>query len=242
MSCNILPAPPVYASTGNDWCKTQDIAGANKLLDEAGWVRGADGIRAKDGVRLSILYQTSTNSVRQGTQALIKQMWRQIGVETEAQEHQRVGILRQRSIEPGHLSEVLRGHPDVYQQLRRHRPPGLHAELDLQGDPRSGEPVIGNNIPRYCNPEYDKLAALLAKTAGIEKRAVIARRMNDMLIDYGAFIRWSIAARWLPTRCPSAESVTTRGTRPCGTSRSGTAGSSAFASLHGRVLRRTPSV
>ena len=34
-------------------------------------------------MRISILYQTSTNSVRQGTQALIKQMWEQIGVETE---------------------------------------------------------------------------------------------------------------------------------------------------------------
>jgi peptide/nickel transport system substrate-binding protein len=30
-----------------------DVAGANKLLDDAGWVRGADGVRAKGGVRLS---------------------------------------------------------------------------------------------------------------------------------------------------------------------------------------------
>ena len=76
VTCNVLSAPPVYASTANDWCMTQDVEFANRLLDEAGWVRGRSGIRAKDGVRLSILYQTSTNSVRQGTQALIKQMWR----------------------------------------------------------------------------------------------------------------------------------------------------------------------
>jgi peptide/nickel transport system substrate-binding protein len=30
-----------------------DVNGANKLLDDAGWARGADGIRAKGGVRLS---------------------------------------------------------------------------------------------------------------------------------------------------------------------------------------------
>jgi peptide/nickel transport system substrate-binding protein len=30
-----------------------DVAGANALLDQAGWVRGADGVRAKDGVRLA---------------------------------------------------------------------------------------------------------------------------------------------------------------------------------------------
>ncbi|MDP7622054.1 MAG: peptide ABC transporter substrate-binding protein, partial [SAR324 cluster bacterium] len=83
ISCNVLPAPAIYASTANDECKTQNIAEANRLLDAAGWKRGSDGIRQKDGVRISILYQTSTNSVRQATQAFIKDMWKQIGVETE---------------------------------------------------------------------------------------------------------------------------------------------------------------
>ncbi|NIP13839.1 MAG: peptide ABC transporter substrate-binding protein, partial [Pseudomonadales bacterium] len=79
-TCNVIPAPSIYVSTANDECLTQNIDEANRILDEAGWVRGSDGIREKDGVRLSILYQTSTNSVRQGTQALIKQWWEQIGV------------------------------------------------------------------------------------------------------------------------------------------------------------------
>ena len=83
ISCNVLPAPAIYASDANDECKTQNVAEANRILDEAGWVPGSDGVRAKDGVRLSILYQTSTNSVRQGTQAFIKEMWKAIGVETE---------------------------------------------------------------------------------------------------------------------------------------------------------------
>ena len=83
VACNVLPAPPVYASTANDACMAPDIEEANRILDEAGWLPGDDGVREKDGVRLSILYQTSTNSVRQGTQALVKQMWGQIGVETE---------------------------------------------------------------------------------------------------------------------------------------------------------------
>ncbi|MDE0105103.1 MAG: peptide ABC transporter substrate-binding protein, partial [Bryobacterales bacterium] len=71
VTCNVLPAPAVYASTANDECKTPNVDEANRILDEAGWAHGSDGVRAKDGVRLSILYQTSTNSVRQGTQALI---------------------------------------------------------------------------------------------------------------------------------------------------------------------------
>lgn len=39
----------------------QDIAGANALLDAAGWARGADGIRNKDGVRFSGTIRTFAN-------------------------------------------------------------------------------------------------------------------------------------------------------------------------------------
>ena len=81
-TCNLVPAPALYASD-NTGCLTQDIAGANAMLEAAGWVKGSDGVRAKNGVRLSILYQTSTNAVRQDFQALIKDSWNQIGVETE---------------------------------------------------------------------------------------------------------------------------------------------------------------
>ena len=188
MTCNVLPAPPVYASTANDWCKTQDVAAANKLLDEAGWVRGSDGIRAKNGVRLSILYQTSTNSVRQGTQALIKQMWRQIGVETEL-----------KNISASVFFGSDPASPDTYQkfyadiQMYANQFNGTDPQAYMQGwlckeIPGPGNQWIGNNMPRYCNPEYEELAARLAKTAGIEKRAAIARRLNDMLMDYGALI------------------------------------------------------
>jgi peptide/nickel transport system substrate-binding protein len=38
-----------------------DVAGANALLDSAGWLRGADGVRAKDGTRLSAKVLTIAN-------------------------------------------------------------------------------------------------------------------------------------------------------------------------------------
>ncbi len=81
-TCNLVPAPALYASANTD-CLTQDIEGAKKLLDEAGWKVGADGIREKDGMKLKLLYQTSTNAVRQDFQSLIKQWWGEIGVDTE---------------------------------------------------------------------------------------------------------------------------------------------------------------
>lgn len=55
---------------------------AKQLLDEAGWVAGADGIREKDGVRLSFTHgTTSGNQTRETIQALAQANWKDVGVE-----------------------------------------------------------------------------------------------------------------------------------------------------------------
>jgi peptide/nickel transport system substrate-binding protein len=77
------PPRRIILSDNTD-CLTQDMDGAKALLDEAGWTDSdGDGIRDKDGQALSMLYQTSTNAVRQDFQALIKGWWNEIGVEVE---------------------------------------------------------------------------------------------------------------------------------------------------------------
>lgn len=54
---------------------------ANKLLDEAGWKKGSDGIRAKDGKKLEITVSTSNNSVViKPAFELIEQQWKDVGV------------------------------------------------------------------------------------------------------------------------------------------------------------------
>ena len=42
-----------------------DVEEANRLLDAAGWARGPDGVRAKGGRRLHLVFQTSINGPRQ---------------------------------------------------------------------------------------------------------------------------------------------------------------------------------
>ncbi|PRH85326.1 ABC transporter substrate-binding protein [Labrys okinawensis] len=55
---------------------------AKKVLDEAGWVPGADGIRAKDGVRLSFSNSTTAgNHLREQAQQFMQQSFKDIGVE-----------------------------------------------------------------------------------------------------------------------------------------------------------------
>ena len=56
---------------------------ASELLEKAGWKKGADGIRAKDGKKLKFVYQTSINQPRQKTQAIVKQSCQKAGIDIE---------------------------------------------------------------------------------------------------------------------------------------------------------------
>ncbi|CUH50755.1 peptide ABC transporter substrate-binding protein [Shimia marina] len=182
VTCDLVPVPVNYAS-GNTDCFTQDIAGANALLDEAGWVKGGDGIRAKDGVKLSILYQTSTNAVRQDFQALIKQWWSEIGVETE---------LRNLSAsvffggDPGSPDTFQKFYADVEMYANTFNgtdPQQYLAAYRCGGEPKPDSQWQGENINRFCDPAYDALIDELARTGDIEKRGEIAKKMNDMLTN-----------------------------------------------------------
>ncbi len=183
-TCNIVPAPDIYISSANDHCLTQDIAGANALLDQAGWVdSNGNGIRDRDGVELDLLYQTSTNAVRQDFQVLIKQWWSEIGIAATL-----------RNIDASVFFGSDPGSPDTYQKF--------YADVEMYANNFSGtDPqsylanwlcsVIphpetqwqGGNMPRYCNPKYDALHKELATTAQISERARIARALNDMLMQ-----------------------------------------------------------
>jgi peptide/nickel transport system substrate-binding protein len=58
-----------------------DLAAGNKTLDSAGWVKGSDGIRAKDGQKLDFTVATASgNPQREQMLQLIQQDWRKLGV------------------------------------------------------------------------------------------------------------------------------------------------------------------
>ena len=183
VTCNMVPAPEVFASTANEGCRMPDPDEANRILDEAGWVRGADGVRSKDGVRLSILYQTSTNSVRQGTQALVKQMWQQIGIETEL-----------RNIDGGIFFGADPASPDTFQkfyadvEMYTNFFQGADPEFYLtawvcEEAPDPDNQWLGTNVARGCSAEFDALAKRLAATPYGDERFEIAKRMNDLVVQ-----------------------------------------------------------
>ena len=80
-TANFLNAPERVRSKNMKW--EFNIDKANQILDAAGWKRGSDGIRAKDGVKLKGLFQTSINAPRQKTQQIVKQAAAKAGIEME---------------------------------------------------------------------------------------------------------------------------------------------------------------
>ncbi|HHI71367.1 MAG TPA: peptide ABC transporter substrate-binding protein [Rhodobacteraceae bacterium] len=182
-TCNVLPAPDIYVSTANDDCLVQDIDGANKLLDEAGWAKGSDGIRAKDGVRLSVLYQTSTNAVRQKYQAAIKQWWNQIGVEVELRNISASVFF---GSDPGSNDTFQKFFADVEMYTNNFNgtdPESYMASWTCAQIPSPENQWQGNNMPRFCNEDYEALVKEMSVTGDINKRAELAKAMNDMLMQ-----------------------------------------------------------
>jgi peptide/nickel transport system substrate-binding protein len=76
--------PPVSWAYNKD-SKPQyphDAAKANSMLDAAGWAKGADGIRAKGGQKLSFTMITNAgNKVRENSLVAMQDAWKQIGVD-----------------------------------------------------------------------------------------------------------------------------------------------------------------
>ena len=160
------------------------------MLEDAGYKDSdGDGVReTKDGKPMKILYQTSTNAVRQDFQALIKQWWAEIGIDAEL-----------RNLNASVFFGGDPGSPDTFQKF--YADVEMYANTFNGTDPQSylGNGLCdkapspksqwqGENISRFCMEEYDKLHAELAKTAGIEKRAEIAKKVNDMIVQNGGMI------------------------------------------------------
>ena len=188
LTCSWVPAPAAYA-VEIEGCETQDIAGANAMLDAAGIVdTDGDGIREKDGVPLKILYQTSTNAVRQDFQALIKQWWSEIGIDTEL-----------RNISGSVFFGGDPGSPDTFQKF--YADVEMYANTFNGTDPQSymGNGLCdkaptpasqwqGENISRFCDAEFDAIHAELSATADMSKRVELAKQLNTIIMEKGGMI------------------------------------------------------
>ncbi len=185
-TCNIIVVPPAYVSdTVSETCEF-NIDKANALLDEAGWEKGSDGIRHKmvDGkdVRMSIVYQTSVNAVRQAVQQIIKEAWTQLGIEVELKSVD-AGVFF--SSDVANPDTAAKFFADIEMFTNNPAQPddfGYMRGWTCEEIKTKAEGWRGSNYDRYCNPEYDAVIAQLVAEIDPAKRAVLYKKANDILV------------------------------------------------------------
>src|SRR5712691_7613428 len=178
---NFLVSPEQFHSPNTHWEFNLDKAA--QLLEQAGWKRGSDGVRVKDGRRMQVVYQTSPNLVRQKTQAIVKRAFERIGIEVEL-----------KAINAGVFFSSDPGNPDTYSHFYADMQMYFteRATLDPQGSMRrfvsweiaqKANNWAGANKMRWANAEYDRLWKQAAAELDPVKRAALFIRMNDLLIE-----------------------------------------------------------
>jgi peptide/nickel transport system substrate-binding protein len=186
-TANYLNAPSRFRSTATRWEFSVDKA--NAVLEQAGWKRGADGIRAKDGKRLKMLYQTSINPVRQKTQAIVKQAAAKAGIDMELKS---VVASVYFGSDPGNPDTTSKFYADLQMyafnmtagpEPQRFMDPFVSWEIASKANKWAGR-----NNTRWRNEEYDRAWKAAESEMDPIKRAGLFIRMNDLLTQHNVIV------------------------------------------------------
>ena len=177
---NFLNRRP-FASPNTRWEFNPDKASA--LLDAAGWKRGADGVRVKDGKRLKLLFQTVNQPIRQKMQQVVKQACGRAGIECELKAV--VGSVFFSS-DPGNVDTESHFYADMQLSPKILRQPDpqafMRAFCSWEVAQRANK-WAGVNVSRWRNDEYDRLWRAAEGEMDPVKRAAMFIRMNDLVVQ-----------------------------------------------------------
>ncbi|QOI54653.1 ABC transporter substrate-binding protein [Rouxiella badensis] len=152
---------------------------ANKLLDEAGWTtKGSDGIRTKNGARLSILVVQSQVTVRDQRDVLLEAL--------QAQARQRLGIeLKIRYVDPGTYFQYIKN--------------GNYGSIANSHDDTDGLDIENHYLPinaggaiNYSRTDDPKVSAWLNEAAQTldeaKRKAIYSQLQNYALLQQALVI------------------------------------------------------
>jgi peptide/nickel transport system substrate-binding protein len=183
---NFINNPKRFVSPNTKW--EFDVAKANQVLEDAGWQRGADGIRAKDGKKLKLVYQTSINAPRQKTQAIVKQACQKAGIDVE---------LKSITASVYFSSDV--ANPDTYKKfnadlqmytttLDAPDPQNIMRQFLSSEIAAKANKWQGQNVSRWHSQAYDDAFHASESELDPVKRAALFIKMNDMVVEDHAII------------------------------------------------------
>ena len=183
-TANILTGLESFESPNTSW--EYNLEKAAQILDDAGWALDGD-VRAKDGVQLNVVYATSVNSVRQKTQAVIKQAWESIGIKVQLEQIDS-GIYFDSGA--GNEQNISHFYWDIDMYTNNPSSPiPMSFVVSWYAGP-NGENIAqkenswqGQNYNRWANADYDAKFEELQKTTDFEAASALLIELNDMLIE-----------------------------------------------------------
>jgi len=185
-TANFLNGPEKFVSKNTSW--EFSVEKAAKILDDAGWKPGADGIREKDGKKLKLLYQTSINGPRQKTQAIVKQACQKAGIDVELKSVVASVFFSSDVANPDtyakfyadiEMFQIPMSQPDPAQHMRRYHSSNVATKENKWQ---------GTNYPRWVNKEYDATIDAADGEMDPVKRVALYIKANDLLFQDTVFI------------------------------------------------------
>lgn len=143
-----------------------DVEAANKKLDEAGYPRGADGIRFKTSISFG-----SDAAEELATATVVQEAWKKVGVQVELRSTARnvliPKVFDQKDFDISYWYYTTFGDPAILGRV------WLTSTIGL---------TFGNGS-LYSNPKVDELFAKGAATTKVEERAKYYRDVQEILAD-----------------------------------------------------------
>jgi len=172
---------------------------AKKLLDEAGWKdSNGDGTRDKDGKELVLRYISNDRQLRKDVQAVVQQMWAQVGIGAEIKNY---GDDFFNSFADG--GPIYTGQYDVaeWSDAPSFPDPEL-SDYWLCSQITSADNPDGQNSQGYCNEELDKLFTQQATSTDPEARKQLYYQIEKIMYDDVVWVglwkdpdEWSVSNR-----------------------------------------------
>jgi peptide/nickel transport system substrate-binding protein len=156
---------------------------AKALLDEAGWVEGGDGVREKDGEKLTFTITTITgDQARRPIAELAQQMLAEVGVDVQLAEAPVASILE--GMRNGTMDASLFNWTYTTNAVE----PDPFSTLHSDG---------GNNFAQYSNPRMDELIEMGTQIVDPEERKKIYDEIQEIFVEdvpvlYLQFDEWLI--------------------------------------------------
>jgi len=162
-------------------CPKYDPAAANSLLDQAGYTKGADGVRSKNGQRLEFMYSTTANNAwRAADETILQQNLQAIGIKLNIQNY---------SADTYFGSVLPNGKFDIGEFEDSWTYDADDSSLFACNQvPSAANSFGGGNYSRYCNKQLDALLQQELSTGDPNKRQQIFNQEHQIYLTDFPFI------------------------------------------------------